>query len=46
MKKVCIVCGYSIESNVKECPNCGSYNFKEIKDDSSEKFRRFRYDTT
>jgi len=35
MKKICNVCGYSPENiNTRECPNCGSYDFKIIQSDS------------
>jgi len=32
MKKVCTVCGYATEnSDIKECPNCGSYSFETVR---------------
>lgn len=42
MRKICTVCGYATESNIKECPNCGNYDLKivEDKDSPSERFRR------
>ena len=42
MKKVCNVCGYSIENeHIRECPNCGSYDLKKVQSerDRSERFR-------
>ena len=45
MKKICNVCGYSVENienvNIKECPNCGSYDLKIIQSES-ERSARFR----
>ncbi len=43
MTKMCIVCGYSVEDNVEECPNCGSYDLREVKkkDSFSQRFSRF-----
>ena len=42
MKKMCNVCGYSIENvNIKECANCGSYDLKIIKSEK-ERSDRFR----
>lgn len=43
MRKVCKVCGYTIENaNIRECPNCGSYDFNIVqsygKDDRYDKF--------
>ncbi len=37
--KTCIVCGYSVEDNISECPNCGSYNFNPVR--KKEMFRKF-----
>ena len=42
MKRVCSVCGYSVENiNIRECPNCGSYDLKIVQSekDRSERFR-------
>ncbi len=42
MKKVCNVCGYSIDHvRIRECPNCGSYDFKIVQseNDRSAMFR-------
>jgi rubrerythrin len=42
MKKVCNVCGYSIENDhIRECPNCGSYDLKKVQSerDRSGRFR-------
>ena len=45
MKKVCNVCGYSIENvNIREiieCPNCGSYDLRTVQSES-ERSARFR----
>lgn len=42
MKKVCMVCGYAIENaNIRECPNCGSYDLKIVRSES-ERSGRFR----
>lgn len=42
MRKVCAVCGYTIENaNIRECPNCGSYDFKIVQ--SYDRYNR--YDT-
>lgn len=42
MKKVCNVCGNSIENvNIRECPNCGSYDLKTVPSES-ERSTRFR----
>lgn len=31
MKRFCAVCGFSIENdNIKECPNCGSFDLRTI----------------
>lgn len=29
MKRICNICGNLVEKYMKECPNCGSYDFKE-----------------
>lgn len=47
MKKMCVVCGYSTENvNVRECPNCGSYDFKTVESEKKGKLsfrlRRFK----
>lgn len=45
MKKVCKVCGYAVDNvNIKECPNCGSYDLGIVRSesDSSDRFSRFR----
>ncbi len=42
MKKVCNVCGYSIENEfIRECPNCGSFDLK-ILQSGEGKLKRFR----
>lgn len=42
MKKVCNVCGFSIENaNIKECPNCGSYDLRTVYTEG-ERSARFR----
>lgn len=42
MTKMCKVCGYSIENdNIRECPNCGSFDLK-IMQSGEGKLRRFR----
>ena len=45
MKKVCNVCGFSIENidirSIKECPNCGSYDLRIVQSES-ERSPRFR----
>ncbi len=41
--KTCIVCGYVVGDNVKECPNCGSYDFRRIElEETNIKLRRFK----
>lgn len=42
MRKICVVCGYATENNIRECPNCGSYDLKTVGDRVSpiERFRR------
>lgn len=42
MKKLCMVCGFSIENNnIRECPNCGSFDLRIIKSER-ERSERFR----
>lgn len=42
MKKVCNVCGYSIENiHMRECPNCGSFDLKTVRLET-ERSVRFR----
>lgn len=46
MKKICRVCGYSIENtDIRECPNCGSYDLKIVRPEKerSERFRLGRW---
>ena len=46
MKKVCAVCGYDVGNmNIKECPNCGSYDLRIIvsEGERSERFRIGRW---
>lgn len=38
--KICVVCGYSAGDSVRECPNCGSYDFRTTK--SKETHSRFK----
>lgn len=48
MTKVCIVCGYSTENvKLRECPNCGSYDFKTVEDQEKRgsPLRRFKSTT-
>jgi len=42
MRKVCTVCGYTVERYMKECPNCGSYDLKIIEDTPDKRLKRFR----
>ena len=41
MKKMCRVCGLTVESGIRECPNCGSYDLEIIKSER-ERSERFR----
>lgn len=42
MKKMCMICGNTVENmNIRECPNCGSFDLKTImsENERSERFR-------
>lgn len=42
MKKVCNICGNAIENiNIRECPNCGSFDLKIVQSEN-ERSARFR----
>lgn len=42
MKKMCMTCGNTVENmNIKECPNCGSFDLKTVRTES-ERSNRFR----
>ena len=39
--KMCKVCGYTVENNAKECPNCGGFDFEKAEsEDVNKRFRR------
>lgn len=41
--KMCAVCGHAIEDTTKECPNCGSYDFRTIESKGTVSiFKRWR----
>lgn len=42
--KICIVCGNTVEDKTRECPNCGSYDFKSVETkDIDPRFKQWKY---
>lgn len=41
--KMCAVCGNTVDNNTRECPNCGSYDFRSIESkDVDPRFKKFK----
>lgn len=38
--KTCIVCGNTVHDKTRECPNCGSYDFRAL--ESKDTYSRFK----
>lgn len=40
--KICNVCGNAVNDYETECPNCGSFSFKDELQEEKIKLRRFK----